>query len=70
MWNLISLDCFFEGATSWSLDWHQDVWGDELERLSVEQLGSADMLLFGRVTYEGMARLLADRTERSCGFDE
>lgn len=55
MWNLVSLDGFFERATSWSLDWHQDVWGDELERLSVEQLGSADMLLFGRVTYEGMA---------------
>jgi dihydrofolate reductase len=37
------------------LDLHQSVWGDELERLSIEQLSSADGLLFGRITYEGMA---------------
>jgi len=30
-------------------------WGEELERMSIEQLRAADMLLFGRVTYEGMA---------------
>lgn len=55
MWNLISLEGFFEGAKSWELDWHDYVWGEELERLSIEQLHSADRLLFGRVTYEGMA---------------
>lgn len=55
MWNLLTLDGFFEGAKSWELDWHEDVWGEELERLSIEQLHSADRLLFGRVTYEGMA---------------
>ena len=55
MWNLISLDGYFEGEKNWELDWHDYVWGDELERLSIEQLGSADRLLFGRVTYEGMA---------------
>lgn len=55
MWNMISLDGFFEGAKSWDLDWHEYVWGEELERLSIEQLRSADRLLFGRVTYEGMA---------------
>jgi dihydrofolate reductase len=55
MWNLLTVDGYFEGAKSWELDWHEYVWGDELERLSIEQLGSADMLLFGRVTYEGMA---------------
>jgi dihydrofolate reductase len=54
-WNLLTLDGFFEGAKSWDLDFHQSVWGDELERLSIEQLRSADRLLFGRVTYEGMA---------------
>ncbi len=37
------------------MDFHQSVWGDELERLSTEQLSSADSLLFGRITYEGMA---------------
>lgn len=55
MWNLLTLDGFFEGAKSWELGWHQYAWGEELERLSIEQLRSADMLLFGRVTYEGMA---------------
>jgi dihydrofolate reductase len=55
MWNLLTLDGFFEGAASWDLDFHRDVWGGELERFSIEQLRTADMLLFGRVTYEGMA---------------
>ena len=55
MWNLLTLDGFFEGAGSWTLDWLEYVWGDELESLSLEQLRSAEMLLFGRVTYQGMA---------------
>ena len=55
MWNMVTLDGFFEGPKSWDLDWHEYVWGEELERFSLEQSESADMLLFGRVTYEGMA---------------
>ena len=55
MWNLMTLDGFFDGAEHWALDWHQYAWGEELERMSIEQLRGADMLLFGRVTYEGMA---------------
>lgn len=55
MWNLISLDGCFEGEKSWDLPWHPQVWGEELEQFSLEQLRSADMLVFGRVTYEGMA---------------
>ncbi len=55
MWNLVTLDGFFEGPKSWDLDWHEYVWGEELERLSLEQSESIGMLLFGRVTYEGMA---------------
>lgn len=54
-WNLVTLDGFFEGGEPWSLDWHETVWGDELERFSLGQAGTADMLLFGRRTYEGMA---------------
>jgi dihydrofolate reductase len=53
MWNMVTIDGFFEGPKAWAIDWH--VWGDDLEQLSLEQLRSADMLLFGRVTYEGMA---------------
>jgi dihydrofolate reductase len=55
MWSLMTLDGYFDGAENWALDWHQYAWGEELERMSIEQLGAADMLLFGRVTYEGMA---------------
>jgi len=55
MWNLITLDGYFEGIKNWDLPWHELVWGEELERFSLEQLESTDMLVFGRVTYEGMA---------------
>ncbi len=52
MWNLVTLDGLFEGPKSWEIDWHDTIWGDELEQYAIEQSG---MLLFGRVTYEGMA---------------
>ena len=55
VWNLVTLDGYFEGAKSWDIDWHETVWGEELERLSIEQAKTAGALLFGRVTYEGMA---------------
>lgn len=55
MWNLITLDGYFEGAKNWDLPWHEGVWGEELEQFSLDQLRSADMLVFGRITYEGMA---------------
>jgi dihydrofolate reductase len=54
MWNLMTLDGFVEGPNR-DISWHFDVWGEELERLSVEQLNSAGGLMFGRVTYELMA---------------
>jgi len=55
MWNLITLDGYFEGNQNWDLSFHELVWGKELEQLSIEQLHSADYLVFGRVTYDGMA---------------
>jgi len=55
MWNMVTLDGFFEGPKVGEIAWHEYVWGEELEQLSTEQLKSADMLLFGRVTYQGMA---------------
>ncbi|RDS85794.1 dihydrofolate reductase family protein [Dyella psychrodurans] len=55
MWNLMTLDGFFEGTQNWDLDFHRTVWGDELERFAIGQLSSTSRLLFGRVTYEGMA---------------
>lgn len=55
MWNVITLDGYFEGNENWDLNFHNTIWGEELEKLSIEQLHSADYLVFGRVTYEGMA---------------
>jgi dihydrofolate reductase len=55
MWNMVTLDGFFEGPNRGEIAWHDIVWGEELEHLSTEQLKSAGVLLFGRVTYQGMA---------------
>ena len=55
MWNLITIDGYFEGSKNWDLSFHEQAWGPELERISIEQLETTDMLVFGRVTYEGMA---------------
>jgi dihydrofolate reductase len=55
MWNLLTVDGLFDGAKPWDLDWHLYAWDKTLEGISLEQLATADALLFGRVTYEGMA---------------
>jgi dihydrofolate reductase len=55
LWNLLTLDGFFEGINRWELEWHRYALGEEFDRFALEQLRSADKLLFGRVTYEGMA---------------
>ena len=55
VWNLMTLDGMFDGQKSWDLGWHEDVYGPELEQLSLDQLKSIGALVFGRVTYEGMA---------------
>ena len=60
MWNIITLDGYFEGNQSWDLAFHSHIYGEELEKLSIEQLHSADCLVFGRVTYEGMAAYWAN----------
>ncbi len=54
VWNLVSLDGYFEGAKKWDLDFHSLGWGEEMEALSHTFGASAQMLVFGRVTYEGM----------------
>jgi len=54
-WNVISLDGYFEGEKSWDLDWHHTVLSDEFHAFALEQLRGAEALLFGRVTYGGMA---------------
>jgi dihydrofolate reductase len=54
MARLIMWNGFVEGKNH-EISWHLDVWGEELERLSIEQLKSAGGLMFGRLTYELMA---------------
>ncbi|WP_438750401.1 dihydrofolate reductase family protein [Pararhizobium sp. O133] len=54
IWNLITLDGFFEGETKWDLQFHGRAWGPELADLSKEYGDTTDTLVFGRVTYEGM----------------
>ena len=53
MFNLITLDGYFEGIHKWDIDWHQV--DDEFNEFAIEQLNLADGLIFGRVTYQGMA---------------
>lgn len=67
-WNVMTLDGRFEGDAPWQLDFHETVWGDELERFSLEQGDDMDILLFGRRTYEGMAAYWAAETGEIADF--
>jgi dihydrofolate reductase len=49
---LVSLDGYFEGPDG-GIDWHRV--DEEFNAFALEQLNSVDTLLFGRVTYQGMA---------------
>jgi dihydrofolate reductase len=55
VWNMMTLDGYFEGPKPWEIDYHEYVWGEELERFSLEQAKEVGTLLFGRRTYDGMA---------------
>jgi dihydrofolate reductase len=55
MWNVITLDGYFEGEKSWDLSFHGTAWCDDLAQFISEQLKTAEMLVFGKTTYEGMA---------------
>ncbi len=49
---MVSLDGFFAGPNG-ELDWHNV--DDEFNEFAIEQINTVDTLIFGRVTYEGMA---------------
>lgn len=55
IWNIISLDGYFEGTQQWDLRLHQHIWGADLRQLSLRFGDELGLLVFGRVTYEGMA---------------
>jgi len=49
---MVTVDGFFEGPNH-EIDWHNV--DEEFNEFAIEQLDDIDTLLFGRVTYEGMA---------------
>lgn len=53
-WNLVTLDGYFEGTEKWDLSFHNEAWGEELDALSKEFGKRAQLLVFGRVTHDGM----------------
>jgi len=55
MWNVMTLDGYFEGSRNWDLSFHEIIWGEEVSQIGLKQLRSADFLVFGRVAFEGMA---------------
>jgi dihydrofolate reductase len=50
--NMVTLDGFFEGSDQ-DLSWHNV--DDEFNEFAVEQLDTIGLVLFGRITYQGMA---------------
>jgi dihydrofolate reductase len=52
MFNLVTIDGFFAGPNG-EIDWHNV--DDEFTEFAIDQLDSADGLLFGRITYQLMA---------------
>jgi dihydrofolate reductase len=53
VFNLVTVDGFFAGLKG-EIDWHN--YDDEMGAYSLEQLRSLSALMFGRTTYEMMAR--------------
>lgn len=68
VWDLMSLDGYFEGRKPWEIDWFEYVWGPELERFSLEQAKEVGTLLFGRRTYDGMAAFWSNATGEIADF--
>src|SRR5512143_1045926 len=68
MWNLMTLDGYFEGARAWDLDFHEYAWGEELKRFSLEQAREVGAVLFGRATYDGMAAYWSTATGETADF--
>lgn len=62
MWNVITLDGYFQGVEPWDLSFHASVYGEELERFSIEQLDCAEAIIYGGVTYKGMASYWKNET--------
>jgi len=51
--NMMTLDGYFEGHDPWDISWHNA--DAEFNEFAIEQTSTVGTILFGRVTYEGMA---------------
>jgi dihydrofolate reductase len=51
MWNVVTVDGYFEGGKAWDLDFHRYAWGKDLEEFIDTQLAAIDMLVYGEHTY-------------------
>ena len=67
VWNLMTLEGFFEGKEKWDLGFHGDAWGEELSELSRDFGRKAGLLVFGRVTYEGMKAYWTENADEGEG---
>lgn len=65
VWNIVSVDGYFEGAQQWDLRLHEYIWGEDLRRLSVTFGEDLGLLVFGRITYDGMAAYWPTATDES-----
>ena len=68
MWNLQTLDGYFEGKTPWDLEFHEAAWGDELQQFSLDPAKEVGTVLYGRATYEGMASYWTSATGPTAAF--
>ncbi len=62
MWNVVTIDGYFQGVEPWDVEFHGSVYGDELEQFSIEQLDTAEAVIYGSVTYDGMAAYWKNET--------
>jgi dihydrofolate reductase len=51
----LSLDGFLSGPHG-ELDWHFEIWNEEMSEKLLEQLEKTDTIILGRLTYEAMAK--------------
>lgn len=66
LWNMVSLDGYFEGPEPGQLDWFR--FDGELEKFMLEPQRMAGTVLFGRKTYEMMAAYWPTAEEPIAGF--
>lgn len=62
MWNLVSLDGYFEGPSS-DLSFMEYAWGPELELFVNAQSSLFGTIVFGRKTFLGMEDYWSDKTD-------